>query len=59
MNKREIRETLEYEVLTTPVADSDKQGYDQGCDHVYRESVLAPVGVICIKCGDFVGAWEP
>lgn len=29
------------------------------CDHQYREKLTSPLGVTCIKCGHFVGAWEP
>ena len=28
------------------------------CEHKYREEVEAPLGVRCLHCGHFVGAWE-
>jgi len=28
------------------------------CDHKYVEREMAPLGVTCVKCGDFVGAHE-
>jgi hypothetical protein len=30
----------------------------ESCDHQYAERTTAPLGVTCIKCGHFVGAWE-
>jgi ssDNA-binding Zn-finger/Zn-ribbon topoisomerase 1 len=31
---------------------------EQECEHKYSEQVAAPLGVKCVKCGHFVGAWE-
>lgn len=28
------------------------------CEHQYREIETAPLGVVCIHCGHFIGAWE-
>ncbi len=28
------------------------------CEHQYKEIEAAPLGVVCIHCGHFVGAWE-
>lgn len=28
------------------------------CNHKYVERTTAPLGVACIYCGHFVGAWE-
>ena len=29
----------------------------EDCDHKYAEQETAPLGVRCVKCGHFVGAW--
>lgn len=31
---------------------------EEECEHQYAERTTAPLGVSCIKCGHFVGAWE-
>lgn len=31
---------------------------ESDCDHQYKETNTAPLGVTCIKCGHFVGAHE-
>lgn len=33
-------------------------GTEMECNHQYREHLAAPLGVSCIKCGDFIGAYE-
>jgi hypothetical protein len=38
--------------------DQDQQALEDECDHQYAEVETAPLGVRCIKCGHFIGAWE-
>lgn len=37
---------------------TDIHMFIKGCEHRYREIETSPLGVVCVRCGHFVGAWE-
>lgn len=58
MNKDDTdRSSREDSTPLTPLPDfeRDTKEYQDACDHWYQETLR---GVVCFKCGHFVGNWE-
>ncbi len=56
-NKQGITKRRPFYAVTKNQYEICKQ-FQEECDHVYTERTTAPLGVICVKCDNFVGAWE-